>query len=386
MEAVLRDRWTVIAALGAGVVVGVSGIYMYYKLNRNVTQELSNLAGTIESLKREIEELKVNHLDQRSRIPLTLQSIAAAPPSSVSSVRVGLEKSSDKRTVLSQYHLSVNSSVSDETDEVYYDFTDAEEGLDSWASVSKPFIQAKDEVKSNAAWIEEIDQKLDGDASQREEAYTALLARSAEFENKAEILWRLAKAAHLCGIIAEKRHDLEKKKELVKEAFNYASSALEADSSDPEVHKWYAITVGSLSNYGGLHEKVKNGYSFKEHVDLAVELKPDDPTLHHMLGRWCYEIAMLTWWERKIASTLGSPPPESSYEEARQHLLQADQLKPEWKENMLFIAKTYIGEGKYPQALSWIDRAIKGSCVREDDELAQLELLTLQNSYEKYRS
>lgn len=46
------------AVLGAGVVLGASGIYMYYKLNKTVKHELGHLASTIDTLIKEIEELR----------------------------------------------------------------------------------------------------------------------------------------------------------------------------------------------------------------------------------------------------------------------------------------------------------------------------------------
>lgn len=72
--------------------------------------------------------------------------------------------------------------------------------------------------------------------------------------------------------------------------FRYAMEALKLDEANPECHKWFAIAVGSLSEFVGTQQKIQNGYLFKKHVDIAVKLKPLDPTLHHMLGRWCYEV------------------------------------------------------------------------------------------------
>jgi hypothetical protein len=32
---------------------------------------------------------------------------------------------------------------------------------------------------------------------------------------------------------------------------------------------------------------------FKQHVDKALALRPDDPSLHHLLGRFKYEVSVL---------------------------------------------------------------------------------------------
>lgn len=47
-------------------------------------------------------------------------------------------------------------------------------------------------------------------------------------------------------------------------------------------------------------EKIKNGYRFKEHVMKALEIDPNDADLHHLLGRFNYEVANLSWVEKKV--------------------------------------------------------------------------------------
>jgi len=59
-----------------------------------------------------------------------------------------------------------------------------------------------------------------------------------------------------------------------------------------------------------------------------------------------------------MAATLFASPPSASLPEAITHFLQAEKLKPDgWKENRLFIAKCFIGEGDYTQAVIWLDKA-----------------------------
>lgn len=39
--------------------------------------------------------------------------------------------------------------------------------------------------------------------------------------------------------------------------------AYELDQQNPEVHKWCAITIGSVGDFVGTQEKIMNGYTFK---------------------------------------------------------------------------------------------------------------------------
>lgn len=68
---------------------------------------------------------------------------------------------------------------------------------------------------------------------------------------------------------------------------------MELDESNAEAHKWFAVTVGSRGEFLSTREKIEDGSLFKEHVDKAVALQPDDPSLHHLLGRFSYEVSIL---------------------------------------------------------------------------------------------
>lgn len=107
MDALLRDRLSLVAALGAGVVVGISGIYMYYKVNKCVTRELNHLSGTIDNLRREIEELKAT-------TTLNSGKIITSPAQKGNASNLSAHGSK---------YYSYTSSLED-AEEEYFDFTD----------------------------------------------------------------------------------------------------------------------------------------------------------------------------------------------------------------------------------------------------------------------
>lgn len=72
------------------------------------------------------------------------------------------------------------------------------------------------------------------------------------------------------------------------------------DIPNADLHKWCAILVGVNGDFLPTAEKIKNGYRFKEHVMKALEIRPNDADLHHLLGRFRYEVANLSWIERKV--------------------------------------------------------------------------------------
>jgi hypothetical protein len=81
----------------------------------------------------------------------------------------------------------------------------------------------------------------------------------------------------------------------------------------------------------------------QEHIDRAIELRPEEPILHYLNGRWCFEVAGLSWLEKKAAAALFATPPEATYEQALGFFMKSEELSPgTWKANMLMVAKVRI--------------------------------------------
>ncbi|XP_076359680.1 regulator of microtubule dynamics protein 3-like isoform X2 [Tachypleus tridentatus] len=350
MSGILRNKLTLVVVFGTGVFISINslGLYVCYILNKAIRRELSDLTSEVRALKQEFKEVK-------SVLPVQLLRKRISEPN-LSRVDINVIRTSETRIPS-----SIASGDDGEESEIFYEVAENELLPNDWTytSGSIELLNTVGDV-SEQDFFRDIDQSLEGSTEERQDAYATLSSRKNEFEGNAEYLWRLAKAAYLCGIIAENHSEPEKKKDFAFEAFHYGKQALEAEPSIADVQKWYAITLGNLSDYVSTQEKIQNGFEFK--------------------------VAILSWWERKLASTLITALPESSLDIARMHLLKADSLKPDWKENILFIAKTFIGEGNYTSAMEWIDKAVELKVLSDDDEMAHIELEALQAKYNSYRA
>ena len=59
-----------------------------------------------------------------------------------------------------------------------------------------------------------------------------------------------------------------------------------------------------------------------------------------------------------MAATLFADPPNATMDEAKDHFMAAEELKPDgWKENRQFLAKSYIQLSDFSSALFWLDKA-----------------------------
>ncbi|XP_018593653.1 regulator of microtubule dynamics protein 2 [Scleropages formosus] len=226
-----------------------------------------------------------------------------------------------------------------------------------------------------AALLEKVDALHRGTDSEKREGFTLLVKKKEEFGQSSEFLWRLARAYGDC-------HDMalstEEKKSYAEAGKNVGNEAIGVNPMSAASHQWYAILCGLLSEYETVQNKIKNGYLFKNHLDKAIELNPQDPLSYYLLGRWCYAVAQLSWIERKVAATLFEEPPHATVEDALKNFLKVEEIHPKYsKFNYVFLAKCYKDLGQRGPATKMCDAASAMQTVSKEDEEAQKELESL---------
>ncbi|XP_066960525.1 regulator of microtubule dynamics protein 1-like isoform X2 [Macrobrachium rosenbergii] len=140
-----------------------------------------------------------------------------------------------------------------------------------------------------------------------------------------EILWRLARATYEKAKAAAT--DAEKKV-LYREALDYAEEALSINENNFAVHKWMSILIDYVYGYEGTKARISQSFNVKHHMERACQLNPTDGTSWYLLGYWCFTVANIPWYQRKIAAVVFATPPSSSFEEALGHFLHAEEISP----------------------------------------------------------
>ncbi|TRY78613.1 hypothetical protein TCAL_09484 [Tigriopus californicus] len=406
MDLPLRSsQWSFLAALGAGCLVGASGVFLIQRLSHRlewsheltshkVTQELTVLNNTIRDLQAAIQELKEQKASARPGPGRPLRSaLRSVTFSEVDLACQARERPTDFGSSSATSTGSTTeyfSAVSSDDDEFFdlptdSDVEDLHKQLDQAISSTAANLSQPEGDSDHLELFPVVDQLMESHGSDQALALTML--RDQESEGNSEYLWRLCKAIYLKSIAAGLAGDTNLKKNLIQEAVNYGEAAIAVNEASAEAHKWYAIVVGCRGEFVGIKEKILDGYEFKKHVDRAAQLSPTDHTIQHLLGRFCYEVAELSWWERKTASALFAEPPSASMEEARDHFLEAERLKPQgWKENRQFLAKSLIKIGDLPQAVAWLDKADELPIRNPDDQQAQDDVSQLLQQYQSHRT
>ncbi|KAM8881360.1 regulator of microtubule dynamics protein 1 isoform 1-T1 [Synchiropus picturatus] len=213
---------------------------------------------------------------------------------------------------------------------------------------SSPVLHAleKDDILEQADYL--------FSCAETEKLYQLLL--QCKNSDNVEFLWRLARACRDLAMLPDT--EATRKKELVYEGFQYAKKALEMDDKCWAAHKWYGVCLSDIGEYEGIKVKLGNAYIIKEHLERAVELNPKDATSLYILGYWCFVFAGLPWYQRKVAAVIFATPPESTYEEALDFFLQAEDVDPNfYSKNLLMLGKTYLAMKDMTKALHWLTKA-----------------------------
>ena len=185
--------------------------------------------------------------------------------------------------------------------------------------------------------------------------------------DNAELQWRLGRA---CKKLSDAEQPKSKAKEaLVREGLACAERALQLDDSCGAAHKWYAILLSGTGEFGGTSDTIKNSFVVRSHFERACDLMPTDATSRHLLGLWCFEVAKLSWVERKAAALLFATPPTATFEQAIEHFEAAERMDPGfYPKNLLMLAKSCAKLGRGEEAAAWKARCLAATAKTPEDE------------------
>ncbi|KAI4454572.1 hypothetical protein MML48_9g00016695 [Holotrichia oblita] len=340
--------WQVVGATILGV-IGAAGMLIieHFRQERRrhvMSQDLARMSRQLSMMRLELDQLRATQTrDDRKgkKNKKRLNSIVSTTTTSTEDFRSALDL--------------------DSAEEEFYDLSDEE-------------ISVKTETI-----LDEIDKNLDsGKVEVIKEALVIIGNMIDENSKRADLTWRAAKAYYN---IAMNSTDMLDKQENIKKGIEMCETGLQINPKLSDIHKWYAILIGSRSDFQSMKDRISDGHVFKKHIDIAIELNPSDASLHHLLGRFAFEVAGLKWYERKAAAALFGEPPTATYQDALVHFLKAEDLsKKDWKENLMLIGKCFIANGDYKDAITWLTKAKNVTC--KDDIVRILILMFSSINYE----
>ncbi len=192
-----------------------------------------------------------------------------------------------------------------------------------------------------------------------------------QFPMSQQLMWRGAKAVYHLSKDAARRDAKEERSTLVHAGLEYAKRALRLSATSADAHKWVAIMSSEVGEVSPQEVRIANAFMFQDHTLKALQLRPGDADLHHMLGRFSFEIASIGWAKRRLAALAYGELPKATYEDALKHLSDAQRLDPNWILNLLWLAKTEHAMGNTTAAVRLLKRALDQPPRRAEDVDAQ---------------
>lgn len=224
--------------------------------------------------------------------------------------------------------------------------------------------------------LQQADELHQGSEQDRREGFQLLLNNKLAYGSQQDFLWRLARAySDMCELTEE----VSEKKSYALNGKEEAEAALEKGDENAECHQWYAVLCGQLAEHESIQRRIQSGFSFKEHVDKAIALQPENPMAHFLLGRWCYQVSHLSWLEKKTAAALFESPLSATVQDALQSFLKAEELQPGFsKAGRVYISKCYRELGKNSEARQWMKLALELPDITNEDSAFQKDLEELE--------
>lgn len=180
-------------------------------------------------------------------------------------------------------------------------------------------------------------------------------------------LWR---GSFLYSRVGNRLNDEEDQKEYYNQGINLAERALEVDSTDARSHFVMSVAMGRKALISGARERVAASRAIKKHVDKALEYDENHAGAWHVLGRWHFKVANLSWVERAAANTLfGGIPGDASNQKAADAIQKAIDLNDN---NILYyydLAKVYEEMGYEQRAVAFCESAVKLESRTPDDPM-----------------
>ena len=160
-----------------------------------------------------------------------------------------------------------------------------------------------------------------------------------KYPQNTDVLLRLSITHHYLSESAMKKN-LDKDNAL--KAFEYALKAFNIEPDNPDILKWYVITLGKTVEEDTIRNQIEQSKNIKNIALKVINLLPDDEFCYSIMGQWHYKLADLGRASRRIASILFSEPPKGSFQEAQYFFEKSLEINSDYIGTYYWLGKTYL--------------------------------------------
>lgn len=177
----------------------------------------------------------------------------------------------------------------------------------------------------------------------------------------------LVEASELSSREGNRRKEKEEKARYFGEAKSYAEEALKLAPNDPGANYAMSVAMGRMALISGAKEKVAASRDVKRYAELAIKFNPNHAQAYHVLGKWNYEVANLSFLEKNAAKALFGGMPDGSLQQAIDNYEKCRRLDPSFILNYYELARAYKKNDQETQAMEVLKKAVTLRNIYQDD-------------------
>jgi tetratricopeptide (TPR) repeat protein len=126
-----------------------------------------------------------------------------------------------------------------------------------------------------------------------------------------------------------------------------------------------------MTKVSGNKQRIELSKELKAEAEKTLAINPRHSGAMHILGRWNYEVAGLSWFARAAAKIIYGGVPPGSYEQAKEWFERAIAIEPGMPLHHLWLGETLIKLHDYTGAREQLETCMHLGDVLWDDPLTK---------------
>ena len=219
-------------------------------------------------------------------------------------------------------------------------------------------------------------------------ALDAYLAAVQQEPDNYEALWKAARGLEDLSdlIIGQDPASKEKRLKMYGDAVAYATRAVAANPDDTWGHCFLSSSLGKRVVLMSIKDQINASKKIRAEIDKAIELDGTNDLAYHGLGRWQRRAAEIVGSKRFLGALIYGSVPEGSFAEAEAAFKKAIELKPDYLDHHLELARTYMAMEQYDLAVTEYQKAIDlAPLIAKDKDFKAEAAIEIQKAREKQK-
>jgi len=175
-----------------------------------------------------------------------------------------------------------------------------------------------------------------------------------------EALWKSARGIVDVSdlITGTDKESKEKRRRMYNDAVSYAKKAVAANGEDTWGHFFLSSAMGNKALLMSTKDQIDASKKIRAEIDKAIDLDETNDLAYHALGRWHRRMAEIGGAKRFFGGIIYGSIPKGTFAEAEKAFLKAVELRPEYVNHYIELARTYMAMGKFDMAVPEYQKTI----------------------------